>query len=67
MLKSIPTSQSVGDAFISGKYHVKQIISTLSSQYGNSALILAARYGRTDTVMELVKAGAKLDLQNKVK
>ena len=28
--------------------------------------MLAARWGHTDTVMELVKAGAKLDLQDKV-
>ena len=59
----MPTS---GDVFITGKYHVKQIILTLSPQVGSSALILAALWGHTDTVMELVKAGAKLYLQNKV-
>ena len=60
MLKSIPTTiyQHAKD---------KEIILTLSPQYGNSALILAARRGHSDTVMELVKAGTKLDLQNEVK
>ena len=58
--------QSVGDVFITGKYHVKQVILTLFPQNVNSALILAAWFGHTDTVMELVKAGAKLDLQDKV-
>ena len=41
-------------------------IFTLSTQDGDSALILAARYGRTDVVVELVKAGANLNLQNEV-
>ena len=41
-------------------------ILTLSPQGGISALILATRYGHTDTIVELVKAGAKLDLQDKV-
>ena len=36
------------------------------TQYGDSALMLAAWRGRTEVVMELVKAGANLDLQNKV-
>ena len=36
------------------------------TQYGYSALILAARYGHTEVVVELVKAKANLDLQNKV-
>ena len=36
------------------------------TQYGDSALMLAARNGRTETVAELVKAGADLNLQNKV-
>ena len=62
----IPTSQSFGDVFIAGKYLVNQIILTLSSQCGSSALILAAWFGYTETVIELVTAGAKLDLQNKV-
>ena len=35
-------------------------------QYGNSPLMVAARSGRTEVVSLLVKAGAALDLQNKV-
>ena len=38
----------------------------LSSQDGDSALMTAAWWGRTEVVKELVKAGAQLDLQNKV-
>ena len=36
------------------------------TQVGDSALTLAAWRGHTNIVVELVKAGAKLDLQNKV-
>ena len=36
-------------------------------QDGDSALMLAAREGRTEVVSLLVKAGANTDLQNKVK
>ena len=36
------------------------------TQYGESALIRAAYNGRTEVVVELVKAGALLDLQNTV-
>ena len=36
------------------------------TQNGDSALTLAARHGRTYVVVELVKAGANLDLQNHV-
>ena len=36
------------------------------TQDGDSAVMLAARGGHTDIVVELVKAGAKLDLQNDV-
>ena len=36
------------------------------TQNGDSALTLAARNGLTDVVVELLKAGANLDLQNKV-
>ena len=39
---------------------------TLITQDGVSALIKAAYYGKTDVVVELVKGGANLDLQNKV-
>ena len=41
-------------------------LSSLISQYGNSALMRAAYYGKTDVVVELVKVGANLDLQNEV-
>ncbi|CAI8013353.1 Putative ankyrin repeat protein MM_0045 [Geodia barretti] len=37
----------------------------IENPYGESALILAARYGLRDIVVELVKAGANLELQNK--
>ena len=36
------------------------------TQNGDSALMKAAYYGRTAVVVELVKAGALLDLQNTV-
>ena len=36
------------------------------TQSGYSALILAASNGHTEVVVELVKAGALLDLQNTV-
>ena len=36
------------------------------TQYGKSPLILAARRGETEVVSLLVKAGAALDLQDKV-
>ena len=36
------------------------------TQSGQSALMGAARRGRTDTVKELVTAGANLNLQNNV-
>ena len=36
------------------------------TQYGDSALMEAADWGRTAVVVELVKAGALLDLQNTV-
>ena len=36
------------------------------TQDGDSALIKAAYYGETDVVVELVKGGANLDLQNEV-
>ena len=40
--------------------------SSLILQYGDSALMRAAYWGKTDVMVELVKAGANLDLQNKV-
>ena len=36
------------------------------TQDGWSALMLAAFWGRTEVVVELVKAGAKVDMQNNV-
>ena len=36
------------------------------TQWGDSALIEAARVGKTEVVVELVKAGANVDMQNKV-
>ena len=36
------------------------------TQYGDSALMMAAREGRTEVVSLLLKAGANTDLQNKV-
>ena len=36
------------------------------TQDGDSALIRAAREGHTEVVVELMKAKANLDLQNKV-
>ena len=37
------------------------------TQDGDSALMIAAREGRTEVVPLLLKAGANTDLQNKVK
>ena len=47
---------------------IKTFILTLSvtAQDGKTALIEAAWYGNTDVVVELVRGGANLDLQNKV-
>ena len=36
------------------------------TQYGYSALMEAARKGKTEVVSQLLKAGANTDLQNKV-
>ena len=36
------------------------------TQDGDSALMWATREGKTEVVVELVKAGANVDLQNKV-
>ena len=36
------------------------------TQWGHSALMLAAMWGRTEVVVELVKAGANVDMQSKV-
>ena len=39
---------------------------SLLTQLEDSALMLAAKYCRTDIVSLLLEAGAKIDLQNKV-
>ena len=39
---------------------------SVTAQDGNTALMRAAWYGNTDVVVELVRGGANLDLQNKV-
>ena len=36
------------------------------TQYGASALMLAAGWGKTEAVVELVKAGANVDMQDEV-
>ena len=36
------------------------------TQDGRSALMLAAREGKTEAVVELVKAGANVDMQTKI-
>ena len=37
------------------------------AQDGDSALMVAVKYCHTNVVLELVKAGANLDIQNKVR
>ena len=37
------------------------------TQYGNSALMIALIHSRAEAVVELVKAGADLNLQDKVR
>ena len=39
---------------------------SVTAQFGDTALIRAAREGNTDVVVELVRGGANLDLQDKV-
>ena len=39
---------------------------SIITQSGDSPIILAARWGRTEVVSLLVKAGAALDLQDEV-
>ena len=43
-----------------------QCVTTLT-QNGDSALMMAVRWGRTEVVSLLIVAGANIDLQNKVK
>ena len=48
------------------EYQCVSYYTCLSSQDGNSALMRAAKWGKTEVVMKLIKAGAYLNLQNKV-
>ena len=42
------------------------LYASVITQDGRSALMMAAREGRNNAVVELVKAGANVNLQNKV-
>ena len=46
--------------------YVLHILRSHITQGGSSTLMLAAYLDKTDIVAELVKAGANMDLQNKV-
>ena len=46
--------------------HVPFTTTSVITQSGDTALMRAARWGRTEVVVELVKANANLDLQDKV-
>ena len=48
------------------EYQCVSYYTCLSSQGGASALMEAARWGNTEVVVELIKAGANLNLQNQV-
>ena len=48
------------------KYQCVSHYTCLSSQDGDSALMKAAWKGKTEVVVELIKAGANLNLQNEV-
>ena len=48
------------------EYQCVMIHMSVITQSGESALMRAASGGRTDTVKELVTAGANLNLQNNV-
>ena len=48
------------------EYQCVSYYTCLSSQYGDSALMRAVLGGKTEVVVELIKAGAKLNLQNEV-
>ena len=48
------------------EYQCVPCYTCLSSQDGDSALMIAASKGDTEVVVELVKAGANLNLQNEV-
>ena len=42
------------------------IYMSVITQDGQSALMMAARCGKTDVAVELLKAGANVDMQNNV-
>ena len=48
------------------EYQCVSYYTCLSSQDGDTALIVAVENGRTEIVVELVRCGANLDLQNEV-
>ena len=48
----------------SGRYVILHM--SVITQGGESALMLAARGGETESIVELVKAGANVDMQNTV-
>ena len=51
---------------VCSEYQCVMIHMSVISQSGGSALMRAASKGRTDTVKELVTAGANLNLQDNV-
>ena len=51
---------------VCSEYQCVMIHMSVITQSGKSALMWAALEGRTDTVKELVTAGANLNLQNNV-
>ena len=64
-----------GVAFLSDELHCQGtacmivcviLLMSVITQDGDSALMRAAYYGETEVVVKLVKAGADLNLQNKV-
>ena len=51
---------------VCSEYQCVMIHMSVITQRGQSALMKAAYYGHTDTVKELVTAGANLNLQDNV-
>ena len=48
------------------EYQCVSYYTCLSSQYGDTALMVAAGNGDTEVVVQLIMAGAKINLQNEV-
>ena len=48
------------------EYHCVLLHMSFITQCGEFALLWAAYYGHTEVIRQLVKAGANLDLQDKV-